>query len=375
MIRRNGAGKKTKTKKKKVRFRLFSGNDVHSVLKALCYIAFVLVVSGFLGYFGILMGNDLFALVKPDQEVEISIGEDTSLQELSEILAANNLIRYPKLFVLYAQLRHFHGQFVAGTYKANASMNYDQLRRLFIPTAVRTTVQITIPEGYNTNEIIALFLEHGMGTREKFIDVIQNYQYDFWFLNELKVSPDRTYRLEGYLYPDTYYFYSDASEADIIYKLLARFNELFDQSYRARCEELGYTVDEMVTLASIIQMEAKYEAEYRLISSVFHNRMNHPSPLTGGGRLQSDATVQYILSEHHAELTADDLNLDNPYNTHKYAGLPPGPITNPRWSAIAWTLYPAETNYYFFVSKKDGYSLFAETYEEHLQNILIAKGG
>ncbi|MEE0834993.1 MAG: endolytic transglycosylase MltG [Clostridia bacterium] len=368
---RTGKGKSSKGKSDN-----YKGSALSSVLKAVIYIVSVFVIAGLIGYYGIQIGNDVFAFVKSDAEIEITIDENTSTSELASLLKKNGVIKYPGIFKLYASLRHDDKPYVAGTYTVKPSMNFDDLRKTFHEQAAEVTVlSITIPEGYTVDQIIDLFTSNGLGTRDGFIDAIQNYNFEgYWFLDELESNPERKYRLEGYLYPDTYYFYNNASEISIIYKLLDRFSGIFPDEYRDACREKGMTVDQIVTLASMIQMEAKYESEYGWISSVFHNRLNNPSYETKGF-LQSDATTLYGLAERKETVTPEDNQIDTPYNTYTRKGLPAGPITNPSFSAITWALYPAETDYYYFVAKSDGYNLFAKTSAEHARNIIEARGG
>lgn len=351
-----------------------------SVMKAIIYIVFVLVVSGFLSYFGISVCNDVFAFVKSDDETEIIIPEFATLNDLADILSKNDIISYPSIFKLYAKLRRDSGEYIAGQYTVTPSMNYDMLLSDFKPQVKsRAEVSVTIPEGYTIDQIIELFLSNGMGTKEGFIDVIENGDFSKfpfnWFISEIEAnkSPDRKYRLEGYLFPDTYFFYSDSDEETIIYKLLMNFYDKFDLGYKDRCAELGYTVDQLITLASMVQAEAKFASEYSSVSSVFHNRLNDKDPNSPTqGRLQSDPTVQYLLAEHKSILTQADTAKESPYNTYIHKGLPPGPICNPGLNAIQYALYPAETDYLYFVAKTDGYHLFAATYDEHIMNKIEA---
>lgn len=344
------------------------GSALSSLLKAIIYIVFVLTVSGFLSYFIISVGNDLFAFVKSDEEITVSVPEYATIDNIADILAQKGIIKYPYIFKIYAMVRKDDGAFVAGDYVVKPSMSYDQLRAaLKGPVEERKQISITIPEGYTVDEIIDLFVnEYGIGTREGFINAIENADFDYWFLEELEPKKGRKYRLEGYLYPDTYYFFTDWDEESILRKFLNNFNAKFNEVYKERCEELGMTVDELITLASMIEAEGKFTYEFGAISAVFHNRMNNPS--VTGGKLESDATIQYILPERHEELTAEDLAIDSPYNTYMYAGLPPGPITNPTINAIYSAMYPDEVNYYYFVARPNGQNLFATTYQEHLAN-------
>ena len=302
----------------------YSGTALSSVVKAMIYIAAVFVIGGMLGYYGVVIGNDVFALVKSTDEITVTIPDGLTTAELGDTLKEAGVIRFPGIFSLYGNLRHDSKPYIAGEYVVSPSMNFDQLRSAFhekVPEA--TIISITIPEGYTTDEIIDLFLENGIGTREKFVDAIQNYDFEgYWFLDELETKEGRRYRLDGYLYPS------------VIYKLLDRFDEIFPDAYKDAVKERGFTVDEVVTLASMVQKEAKYESEFGWISSVFNNRLSHPNYETQG-YLNSDATTLYGLDDDKGFVTGGDNEKDGPYN-------------------------------------KDGYNLFAKTAAEHAKNKVAA---
>ncbi len=244
----------------------YSGTALSSVVKAMIYIAAVFVIGGMLGYYGVVIGNDVFALVKSTDEITVTIPDGLTTAELGDTLKEAGVIRFPGIFSLYGNLRHDSKPYIAGEYVVSPSMNFDQLRSAFhekVPEA--TIISITIPEGYTTDEIIDLFLENGIGTREKFVDAIQNYDFEgYWFLDELETKEGRRYRLDGYLHPDTYYFYTTASEVSVIYKLLDRFDEIFPDAYKDAVKERGFTVDEVVTLASMVQKGGKIRVGVRL---------------------------------------------------------------------------------------------------------------
>jgi len=351
-----------------------------SVMKAIIYIVFVLVCSGFLSYYAIMVGNDVFALVKSSEEITLTVPEYATINDIAKLLDDNDVIKYPSMFKLYARLRKKSNvEFVAGTYTVTPSQGYDDLIRTFrnIVGSDRETVRITFKEGATIDEMIEIFVENGISTREALIDAIQNADFsDYWFVKELTDNgyPEaRKYRLEGYLFPDTYDFYTDSTARAAIAKLLDNFSLKFDEQYKESCDAIGMSVDDVVTLASMIQSEAKYVQEYTTISSVFHNRLSNPSYETQG-YLSSDATIQYALDERKSVLSGDDTKIDNPYNTYKYKGLPPGAICNPSLNALNAALYPEETNYFYFVAASDGTNLFATTYNEHLTNINTARG-
>ena len=338
-----------------------------SLVKALIYIVSVLVISVFLSYFIISVGNDVFAFSKPKMVTTVEITDHMTLHETAQLLSDNGMIKHPLIFELYVKIKDIRMEFVPGTYEIHSQMNYED----FIDTfnqfkhgATREQVVITIPEGYTIDDIIALLVSKGVGTREDYVDVLENYPFEYRFINELPspLPEGRVYRLEGYLFPDTYYVFKDASAIEVIDKFLQNTELKLNDARYNRAKELGYTMDEMITLASMVQSEGRYLAEFGTISSVFHNRLDHPAEYPC---MQSDATIQYILPTHTVDLTQDDLNVDNRYNTYLYQGLPPGPIANPGLNAIDAALYPEETDYYFFVADAEGNSIFSRTRPEH----------
>jgi len=344
------------------------GNTVVSIVKAVVYIIFVLVVSVSLALAIIFVGNDVFSFVKSDEIVEVVIPEFATLDEVADVLFKNDIIKYPTVFKLYAVAKKSSTDFLAGTYPVHGMMSYEVLLNEFREKPETGTVDITIPEGYTVDEIIDLFVEgYGIGTREGFVDVIENGEFDYWFIRELEENgthEERIYRLEGYLFPDTYQFYKASSEWTVVNKMLKRFSQIFTKEYRNQCEIFGYTVDEMITLASMIEKEAGSPAEFFMVSSVFHNRLNSPWNFP---KLESDATMVYVVSHEMGErtaITAADLDRDNVYNTYLYDGLPPGPIANPSASAMLAALSPQTSNYYFLIANK-GVTYYSETRAQH----------
>ncbi|MGI6742652.1 MAG: endolytic transglycosylase MltG [Eubacteriales bacterium] len=343
-----------------------------SAMKAVIYIVFLLVTVSFLSYYMIIWGNDIFAFVKSQEQIVVTIPEYATIKDISEILEERSVIRYPTVFRMYAKLRNKDQyEFEPGDYTVSPSMSYDKLINIFrnaVPIK-RAEITLTFSEGMTVEDIINVFVDNGIGTKEGFVKEIREGDFsDYWFIKNLQPSPNRKYRLEGYLYPDTYNFYQDSTEYAALRKMLSNFNVKFDERYTESCEALGMTVDDVIILASMIQSEAKFIDEYTTISSVFHNRLRNPGYETAG-YMQSDATIQYTFAEHKTRITHEDTLIDDPYNTYVYKGLPPGPICNPSLNAINAALYPAETDYYYFISERNGYSLFGRTAEEHQRNI------
>jgi len=198
--------------------------------------------------------------------------------------------------------------------------------------------------------------------KNKFAKIANETKFEFEFLNNV---PNTLHlKLEGYLFPDTYNFDLASGEEGILKIMLSNFNRKFKPEYYTRAKKLGMTVHQVITLASIIEREAKLAEERSIISGVFHNRLKKKM------KLESCATIQYILFMEKGiikeTLTEEDLKIDNIYNTYKYSGLPPGPICNPGEDSIKAALYPDDENeYLYFVAKGDGSHVFSKTLKEH----------
>ncbi|MBR5633078.1 MAG: endolytic transglycosylase MltG [Clostridia bacterium] len=343
-----------------------AGNTVISLVKCMAYITGVFVIATILSVAIIFCANDIYGFVKSEEPVEITIPEDATVKDVAKILHDNKVIKYEWLFKM--KEGSFSGKFAPGTYSVSPESSYDDLiytLREKPPTGISW---VTIPEGFTTDEIINLLVEKGIGKKEKYVDVINNYDFDFWFVDELGEDWDRDgriYRLDGYLFPDTYQFYNASTEEAVIKKLLTRFNQVFTDSYKQRAEELGFTVDQILNIAALIEKEAGTAADFGNVSSVFHNRLKNPADFP---RLESDATIAYAVQHEtgvRPNLTGEDIeNNDSPYNSYKVNGLVPGPIANPSNSAILAALNPSETNYYYFVSS-DSETYFSSNIYDH----------
>lgn len=358
---------------------------IMSAVKAIVYIICVIAVAIPLAIFVINTANDAFAFVKDEKIITVTIDEYATIDSIGDTLGEAGVIKYPWAFKLWCNLKEKKrlanyknatpAEFIPGTYEVSTTLNYDNLLSTFKKKYTYETVRLTIPEGYTVDQIIDLFVSNGISTKEEFAKAINETNYDYKFLEGLTTSPDRIWRLEGYLFPDTYDFYKSSSAETVVKKLLDNFNRKFESEYYDRCQTLGLTVDQVITLASMIEKEAKYASDLGDVSSVFHNRLKYKDtfPL-----LQSDATVKYDIDHKSGSVsdtvTSDDIKVDSPYNTYLYPGLPPGPISNPSLNSISAALYPNDTDYFYFVSGKSGYMLFAKTLAEHTQNINIARG-
>lgn len=367
--------------KVKIRKKPERGASLRTLAFGLCYLVVVILLGILLGTQVVGIGNDIFSFTfETDAEgnpitYTVVIGDEgMSPAEVGRLLKDAGAIKYDWVFKLYAQLKKKdHFKVTAGTYTISAAANYDAIMSLLNPVPPREEITITFTEGMNTDEIINLFLENGIGTREGFEKALNSFPYSYWFMDYLTgdLPEGRFYRLDGYLYPDTYRFFSDTSEIAAIDKLLENFNRKFGEEYKTACDELAMTPDEIVRLASMIEAEVKHAVDYITVSSVFHNRMKSAS---FDGLLQSDATVQYYFyhteGARHEEITPEDLQTDTPYNTYLNKGLPPGAICSPSLTSLRAALYPEpDCPYYYFVSRPNGYMYYAKTLAEHNANI------
>lgn len=330
--------------------------------KSVIYISCVLVASLLLTLIAWLAIRDCFAFHnKVSEDIPIVVEDGEGLSTITDKLSDADIIDFPLAFRLYYSIIKKNTNVQYGTHYFKKGDDYDAiLRKLSEATETRETVEFLITEGKTQKDVISIISNAGYATSGDLTEAINFTQFDnFRFLEKL---PDRAAKLEGYLFPAKYEIYAGESATSIIIRMLKKFDSVFDDIMYDRAEELGMTVDEVITLASIIQAEAGSEDEMPMVSSVFHNRLNNPNY----GYLQSCATVQYTMTERKDVLTKKDIEVDNKYNTYKYRGLPIGPICNPGLAAIEAALYPADTDYYYFVSDGKGNNVFSHSYSEHV---------
>ncbi len=337
------------------------------IARSIFFILIAAIISAAL----ISVANDAFALTKTDTtEVMVTIPEGASTRDIAKILKDNDLIKYKWAYVFYAKMTKEDGNQKYGDFLFSYDMTYDNIMTTLKKGSFSETnpndVRLMIPEGYEGNQIIDLLVENGLGTKEAFEEVVNSRSFGYSFIED--IPEDRSYfRMEGYLFPDTYIFSKTEGEASIIKRMIKNFDSKITIEMYDRMKELGLTLDQTITLASMIEREAGNIDDMPLISSVFHNRLNSDYKY-----LESDATIQYVFDERKDVISYEDTDLDDPYNTYKYAGLPPGPIASPGLAAIKAALYPADTNYYYFVARGDGTSIFSETYAQHQKNVAVA---
>ena len=291
---------------------------------------------------------------RPPQIVYIAPG--TPFFQVAELLKKRGLIRSSLGFTLEAYRLGAVGKIKAGEYEIDPKDPPAKIIKLLVEGRV-ITYFITIPEGYNIYEIARLFEKAGLCRKEEFLSLVKDQR----FLSEFGL-PGPT--AEGFLFPDTYAFYRGLSCRAMITKMIKRFWEVW-KDFEPRAEELGLSVKEVITLASIVEKEAVLPKERPLIAGVFWNRLKRGMPL------QADPTVRYATGKFYRRLRKRDLRVRHPYNTYIYSGLPPGPICNPGKDSIRAVLYPAQTDFLYFVAKGDGSHHFSRTLKEHQRAVDI----
>lgn len=273
-----------------------------------------------------------------------------TLRQITRELDNSQLIDTPRAFALLAFLKGKQNKILAGEYRLSAAMTPQKILDT-ITSGKFVLYTLTIPEGFRILEIADLVASSGLGEKNRFLEATRNPEWIQTF-----DIPGRN--LEGYLFPDTYKFPKNTSEAKIVETMLKTFQDKAS-GVRKRALEMNLSLHEVVTLASIIEKETGQASERRLISSVFHNRLKKNM------RLQTDPTVIYALANFDGNIRKKDLSVESPYNTYLYPGLPPGPIASPGLKALEAALDPAETDYLYFVSRQDGTHQFSTNLEDH----------
>lgn len=282
----------------------------------------------------------------------IDIPPGSPLSAISDSLLKHRIIEDEAAFEFALRLRGLETSLQPGIFQIPQGASYQTLIRI-LSSQRPEVLNVTVIEGLQSREIADLLAGKFRFEARDFSALVN----DSVFARKLGVPGPS---LEGFLFPETYRFFLNESPRSIAQKMVQQFHTVVPDSFYTRAEELGWTMWEAVTLASIIEGEAVHDSERDEIASVYHNRLDQ------GMRLQADPTIQYIIEDGPRRLWQKDLEIESPYNTYRNAGLPPGPINNPGLSSIRAALYPAETGYLYFVASGDGYHTFSRTNREHI---------
>lgn len=337
--------------------------------------------------------RDFTGMSKPHIEAEIPIDENMTVSDIANTLEQNDIISTPTLFKVYMNFMQKRAlskeqdfSLVTGPHTIRSNMSYSRIiDELQSVKEYTETIDVTIPEGLTAAEVGKLLEDNFVCRAQDFEDYYKSKLNKYDFEEGIKTNENRLNMLEGYLFPDTYNFIlvddlKDNKNMDTKYyaeqaakKMYNNFEDKITKSMTARMKELGMTLDETITLASIIQWEGTNEENMANISSVFHNRLDNSDEYPN---LQSDTTYTYINKSIIPRITDSNKNklqkIEDAYDTYKCKGLPAGPICNPGLDAINAALYPASTDYYYFLASSDGVFYWAQTQEQHDQNVIDA---
>lgn len=342
---------------------------------------------------GIILGYLFFAVVvvflyflfqKNSQETPLisqnaglktlTIEKGEGLKEIGEKLKEQGLVKNRLLFEAYALLARVKNNFWPGEYQVEGKINLKDLIKILTGTPQVQEKTLTIIEGWTNKEIDKFFTEQGLIKEGDFLQALEKISQDkellekYDFLAEAVDSYDQDEdmaNLQGYLFPDTYRFYQETTTEAVIKKMLENFDKKLDPQLREEIKELGRTIHETITMASLIEKEAALDQDRRLVADIFWKR------LKTGWALESCATVNYILGSPKPRLTYEDTRTPSSYNTYLHPGLPPGPINNPGISSIRAAIEPLKNDYCCFLSTAEGKIIFSKTTEEHSRNKAI----
>lgn len=321
---------------------------------SLLFFLIVLAVVSWLAW-GFLSGNG-------QEEKNFVIPSGAGVNEVSRALQEASLIKSKLVFETAVWLKRSEDKIQAGIYQLPADVSIRQLINIFIVGPDRRQGSITIVEGWARRwPQLQKALEVKSFDYGKFLALTarkSDWEKEFDFL----VDAPATASLEGYLFPNTHFIDQDTTEEELVRKLLSDFGRQVDPDLRAEISRQNKTIFAVVTLASIVEREVPSEADRQLVADIFLKRLEQ------GIGLQSDATINFITGKGLAQPTAEDLQAESPYNTYKYRGLPPGPISNPGLDSIRAVIYPRANDYYYFLTTLEGEVIYSRTYDEHLAN-------
>lgn len=346
---------------------------------------FIISISSFLAVYIIKTAFDFTGIGKTYCQAQIYIDEDSSVDDIAMQLANQGVITMPEIFKMYVSMSDKENDFINGTFTVDSTMSYSTLlMKMQTVTIANQVTEITIIEGMTADEIAQLLEDNLVCRAEDFLAQCKKLEDTYKFQKRLENEPLKFYQMEGYLFPNKYEFYTipelkdnkelDTSEnaADVIDRMFESFNENLEGRYYNRMTKMGLTLDETITLASIVQKEADSVENMKNVASVFYNRMAASESFP---KFESDVTVLYVDEHIKPHMSKSEINANakmfDAYNTYECEGIPVGPVCNPGMDAIKAVLYPNDTAYYYFCADPETTEMyFAETIEEHEQNLI-----
>ncbi len=351
-------------------------------LGGLMYFVFVLSISVILACLAWMAASDVLALNKVSISAVVELPDSIFTEEhytvtdengneihkvttyadidaVADILEAHGLIEYKPLFKFYCTISNASNKIAAGSYDLSTDFDYRALvKKMNQYSGAAVTVEVMLPEGATMKQIFEKLEDNKVASVDDLMEAAANFSYNYSFLDANDLG--NASRLEGYLFPDTYEFYAYMEPSSAINKFLDNYSRRVTDEMEERAAQLGRSMDDIITIASLIEKEAGSDAERKTIASVIYNRLNSNMPL------QIDATVLYATGKSGIDTAAGDLEVDSPYNTYVHTGLPAGPISNPGLASIEAALYPENTRYlYYALDTATGTHRFFRDYSSH----------
>ncbi len=337
-------------------------------ISALVVFGIIIFATAFFSITGIRCVNDILALNRSDEEVAVTVPNSASCYNIISLLKDNDLITNQTFCELFASIRHLDtDEYMSGVYYMKASMGLEGMLNLAKAAPEQAeTVTISIPEGYTIYQIFQKLENNDVCDASQLYDTLEKISFEYGFIDEMDTTKEKYQKLEGYFFPDTYDFFVGENPSSVIKKFLNNFESKWKKKYDVQAKKLGYTTDQIVTIASIIQREAADAEQMKQIASVLENRLNN---IASYPRLECDSTSQYITD--YVKPVIGEKESDkyiSLYDTYDCRGLPVGAICNPGVDAIEAALFPEDSDNYYFMHDNSGNIYLAETFAEHEEN-------
>lgn len=341
-------------------------NNKVSVFAKVMFAVAIVGISVFLSLILIFSASEILAINKPNRPIVIDVPENIGVKGIADLLEERKVIDNSFVFKVYFKLFAKNVSLNYGTFDLNSNMPYDAIINSMAEySSAQNEVTVTFPEGLTIYEIAKKLEQNEVCKATEFIEAINNKSFGYDFETALLKNPLKFHKLEGFVFPDTYNFYKKDVAYNVAKKFIKQFDTMVNEEIRQKIKTMGYTLEQTLTIASIVQKEAGKTEEMRKVASVYHNRLNNKDIYPN---LQACPTRDYA-NELKKQMDVIDQTIIDAYNTYEDVGLPPGPICNPGIDAIMATLDPEQTDYFYFCTGSDGTFYYGKTLAEHEKNI------
>lgn len=319
---------------------------------AVILLVFTLTMGAFYYAFGALSHQ----AIPSDTKIYVTVKQGMTASEIADTLYSHGVIDSKLSFLWRTRFGRNANAFHSGTYLFSPGMDAEAVVAKLV-SGETVTVKFTIPEGFTVKDIAERLDQQGLVKKEEFLSKAKTFApYSY-----MKKGPDVLFSAEGYLFPDTYELHEDPSADNILRMMAEDFDQRLTQRLRNRAKQMNLSIHDLITLASLVEKEARYDEDRPIIAQVFFKRLKIGMPL------QTDASLQYLMDAPKEDVSIADTKMDSPYNTYQHTGLPPGPVANPGMKAIEAVLEPSDTDYLYFVADRDGHNHYAANYAEHMR--------